>query len=290
MKRQISDFANELGQQPEKQHEQKVNITVPEVVAACDRVGLKSRSASYVFAAVLKYALKVGLTDYNISAMSIYNRRGTEREEMAKKLKATVQFAENLVVHWDGKMLLNEMKTKRVDTFSIVLIGLDTNQLIDAPQLESSSGLNQANAVLKALTEWKVTDRIKGLCFDTPSINTGNQFTIKLWLRIYRKIFYITGIKNGACTIIEQRLNRRLLHIACRHHINEIILRSVFETGWPTTVGPNVTIFISFQQYWSQIDTSQSRSGLLDSKVARVVEKQKDDILQFIDGQFKVSD
>ena len=58
------------------------------------------------------------------------------------------------------------------------------------------------------IDDWGLRDRIKGLCFDTTSSNTGT--------------------KGGACIRLEAELGRRLINLACRHHISEIILEKVF--------------------------------------------------------------
>jgi hypothetical protein len=31
-----------------------------------------------------------------------------------------------------------------------------------------------------------------------------------------------TGLRNGACCLIEQKLDRKLPYTACRHHVNEL--------------------------------------------------------------------
>lgn len=67
------------------------------------------------------------------------------------------------------------------------------------------------------------------------------------------------------------------------------MLRGFFETCWSKTVGPNVTIFSTFRDYWSEIDSSQFVIGLDDEIVAKAGEDQKDDILDFVGEQLQVS-
>src|SRR6218665_1457210 len=60
--------------------------------------------------------------------------------------------------------------------------------------------------------DWSVADRVKAMCFDTTSSNTGHQA--------------------GACILLEQKLERDLLYLACRqtrHHIMELILAAAFK-------------------------------------------------------------
>lgn len=38
-----------------------------------------------------------------------------------------------------------------------------------------------------------------------------------------------TGPDNGACVLLERKLGRDLLHLACRHHVAELIPRAALE-------------------------------------------------------------
>jgi len=57
--------------------------------------------------------------------------------------------------------------------------------------MPGGTGEHQSTAVIQALKEWNLQDRVIGMCFDTTSSNT------------------------GACTQIEQKLGRDLLHFSC---------------------------------------------------------------------------
>lgn len=90
------------------------------------------------------------------------------------------------------------------------------------------------------------------------------------------------------CSQLEKILNKQFLHLACRHHIYEIVLRGVFELYWPATSGPNVTVFNRFQQAWPNINKNRYKTGLDDELVAQVIVDKKDDILSFISEQLEV--
>ena len=51
----------------------------------------------------------------------------------------------------------------------------------------------------KCSDEWEISDQIVGMSFDTTSSNT--------------------GVRLGACTLLEAELNRNLLQFASRHYI-----------------------------------------------------------------------
>jgi len=65
------------------------------------------------------------------------------------------------------------------------------------------------------------------MCFDTTASNT--------------------GIKKGACTILERKIGRNLLGLACRHHIFEIIISKVFNSlPIEHQSGPDLLLFKTF--------------------------------------------
>ena len=66
------------------------------------------------------------------------------------------------------------------------------------------------------------------MCFDTTSSNTG---------RI-----------NGACVILQQLLGQDLLHLACRHHILELIAGAAFKTVITSSSAPDIQLFKRFKR------------------------------------------
>ena len=55
-----------------------------------------------------------------------------------------------------------------------------------------------ATAIISALQEWDVDDRVKAMCFNTTASNT--------------------RYRTGAYILLEQKLGGQRLHLACRHH------------------------------------------------------------------------
>lgn len=64
-----------------------------------------------------------------------------------------------------------------------------------------------ANAVFDSAVEWNFVDKIFAMIFDTTAVNTGQN--------------------NGACVLLEHKIGRSLLPLACRHHIFEIIAGNI---------------------------------------------------------------
>ena len=90
------------------------------------------------------------------------------------------------------------------------------------PKLDSTSGKAQAKAVLDALHDWNLDDQVQIMCCDITASNTRHL--------------------NGACVLLEQRLERELLLFACRH-IYELVLKSVFEAKIQVTNSPDIPLF-----------------------------------------------
>lgn len=74
-------------------------------------------------------------------------------------------------------------------------------------------------------------------------------------------------MNNGTCTQLERDLKRNLLHLSCRHHTYELVLKSVAETCWPVTSGPNVAIFNRFKNDWENINKETFETAIKDSEV-----------------------
>lgn len=171
--RQVSDYAAENGLNPKPKIKPKMNIITPEVVAALDRTNISSRKASYIFAPLIR-ALRLDLEDYNISHSAIEQNRKKNRPEMVKELKHNLTVAENLTIHWDSKLVKDIVGHENVERLAILVTGQDTEQLLAIPKLPSGTGECSAEAVVETLKKWNLADHVRGLCFDTPAANTGN--------------------------------------------------------------------------------------------------------------------
>ena len=86
-------------------------------------------------------------------------------------------------------------------------------QILDISKLNNASGEAQAIPVFNTLEKWELKNRINALCCDTIASNTGRL--------------------NGACVLLEKKLDRDLLYLPCRHHIYELVLKAVFEKKLP---------------------------------------------------------
>ena len=173
----------------------------PGVAAVMDRTKLSDRKAAYVLAAAAK-GLGQDIQELNISRSSIRRARHKFRKELATSLKQQFQPTVPLVVHWDGKLLSDITGKELVDRLPVILSGVGTNQFVGVSKLISSSGEAQASGVAQLLKSGESLSVSKQFAFDTTASNTGQ--------------------RNGVCVLLEQRLNKNLLHLASRHHILEL--------------------------------------------------------------------
>jgi len=142
-----------------------------------------------------------------------------------------------LLLHWDGKLLPDITGSKEtVDRIAVLVTGGGEEMLLGVPKIGSGTGKQQAEACLTTLDEWGIRQQIRGLVFDTTASNT--------------------GLKNGACTFIEHSLDHEMAWVACRHHVMELVLASIFRALFGPTGGPDVALFKRFQTGWPYIDQS----------------------------------
>jgi hypothetical protein len=97
-----------------------------------------------------------------------------------------------------------------------------------------------------------------------------------------------TGLKGGACVLLEQKLNKDLLSLACRHHILELIVAKVFDLLMEPSSGPNIKLFQRFSDSWNSLDKENYDSGIKEESVASELEPLKEDLLTFISCQLSV--
>jgi len=102
------------------------------------------------------------------------------------------------------------MSKDSIDRLAVLVSGEGVMKLLRVTKLTRGTGEEQANAVFQLLDEWSIVNRVNFMCFDNTASNT--------------------DIKKGACTILERKIGRNLLGLACRHHIFEVIISKVFNS------------------------------------------------------------
>lgn len=173
-----------------------------------------------------------------------------------------------MIVYWDGKILADLFGRAKSDRIAILVSYNGTFKFLAAPKIESGTGRNIAQAVYDVLIEWGISERVVACSFDTTSSNTGPF--------------------SGACVLLEELLGRKLIHLGCRHHMYEIVLKNVFEKKYGGTSAPETPIFNRFADKWHEIKQNQFNSALNDSIVREKISKDEcDEIKQFCRKQLK---
>lgn len=138
--------------------------------------------------------------------------------------------------------------------------------------IKKSTGLSQSDGVYDLIKEWNLESNIMSMGFDTTASNTGN--------------------KVGTCTLLEKKLQKKLLHLACRHHILELILTATFGLLLePVVSGPNIKLFDRFKNQWKNFNKFDFVSGAVadgESDTAKFIINQlntkqpRDDYREFL--------
>lgn len=175
---------------------------------------------------------------------------------------------QSFVIHWDGKLLADLFGRQKVDRIAILASYGGTSKFLGAPKVPAGTGENMAVVVHHALIKWGIVNRVSAMGFDTTSSNTGE------------------GI--GACTLLQNKLDRKLIKLACRHHMHEIVLKHVFEAKHSATSGPEVPIFNRFAADWENFDHTSFKSGLEDPIVrSKINEDECEAIIIFCNQELQ---
>jgi len=94
---------------------------------------------------------------------------------------------------------------------------------------------------------------IAGMCFDTTTSNT--------------------GLRNGACVLLEQMMERKLLYFACLHDMHKVIIGEFYSVLLEPSHGPNIAVFQHFQQSWLTINCTNF-APLDDARLAKPLLQQ----------------
>lgn len=155
----------------------------------------------------------------------------------------------------------------KVDRIPVILSQKSGSQLLGIPKMNSGTGAESADAVFNLAVAWKVLNEIVAMIFDTTAANTGEY--------------------NGACVLLEQKIGRSLLALACRHHIFEIIVGNIVTSLLGPTNGPTLPIFIRFKKNWKSIDKTKFEPGINDEIMKNALGDIQDDIIIFCQNEIK---
>ena len=158
-------------------------------------------------------------------------------------------------------------KKEVVDRLPVLVSGVGVDQLLGVPKLSSGTGEASASAVYEAAMAWNITNQVKCMCFDTTSVNTRP--------------------RNGACILLEQKMDKDMLWCPCCHHILEIMLEAVVMLSLGPSKGPDIAIFKRFQSSWKFIDRSNYVTVRSDKVLTSAVSSVASEIIAFAESQLQ---
>ncbi|KAK2719576.1 hypothetical protein QYM36_005147 [Artemia franciscana] len=256
------------GSRTRKRKRGRKAVVTPELAAALDRTKVSDRKAVFVIAETAK-SLGMTIDQLALNRDSVRRLRAKHRIHSSASIRAKFQSDVPLVVHWDGKLIPDLIGKEKVDRLPVLVSGKEVLQLLTVAKLPSGTGEAQASAVFGAIEDWGIPGNIRAMCFDTTSSNTG---------RI-----------SGACVLLEQKLGKELLSLACRHHIMELVIGAAFRVCMGSTSSPEVPLFKRFQDYWRFIDTDKYETGIAADDVARLVDDIKQSTIDFANKHLEQS-
>ena len=183
------------------------NIVSPALAATLNRTKLTDHSATYVLTEAA-HSPDQNLEEFNINRSSIRCQRLKHRAAMASNIREEFRSGTPLVAHWVGKLVMDLTTKEHLDGLAIIISGIGGAQLLAVAKLGSGTGKRMVASVVSALETWGVADQVVAISFDTTAPNTGR--------------------RNGSCVLIEQKMEKDLLHFARRHHILELVVHVVF--------------------------------------------------------------
>jgi hypothetical protein len=237
------------------------NILTPSVLSSLDRTKITDRQAVQVITPIIQ-ASGHSIKEYSINRSTIRRSRQQHRAKRTAELKAEFNAHGPMVLHWDGKLMEDISGEQKVDRLPIVISASGVEKLLCIPKLASGTGQAMADAIFKVVSDWGVTDNIKAFSFDTTASNTGK--------------------KNGACVLLERLLQREVLHLACRHHIHEILLQEAFRITLGPSTSPQILLFKRFQVYWCNIVPTSYKPGVEDPLIAATLSGVSADVTEFV--------
>lgn len=216
-------------------------INSPDVSAVLDRTGISSPKFTLLCGAIAG-VIGEDLNEVTLSASTVEKRRKIHRDRIVTIIKDDFMSSArtHLVLHWDGKKLLdttNEslaLRKKKVERLAVVVTGADTQKIITIAKTKDGTGLVTSETVLEHVTEWNLLEAIVAICTDTTASNT--------------------GVTNGSVVLFQESIQRNVLYFACRHHVDEIIIGGVFIGLFGETTGPSPELFENFKRDWHNVN------------------------------------
>ena len=118
-------------------------------------------------------------------------------------------------------------------------------------------------ATIEAIKAWNIERTLVAMVFDTTASNAG-------WM-------------NGAAKIIEEHFGKKLLWCACRHHIYERVLSSVYTKIFGESRSPNYEPFRQFKDdIWSKLSANSDAPFKKIQIEERALKSRREEVIKFM--------
>lgn len=227
--------------QAERNRRGKRKFINERIASVLDKCKISDRDAIHVLIAVAE-GLGHNANDLIINRTSLRRMRKKNRETVVRYLKENYKLSptEPCILHFDGKILPDLNGKRTVDRIPVIVSNRNGEQLLGVPRTPDGTGAEIAAAVHDVIADWGLLPNIQAICCDTTASNTGRV--------------------NGACALFQQKIGRTVMLLPCRHHVYELILRSVFDVKMGSSSAPVVLLFKRFQAKWSKCNKLTSEN------------------------------
>lgn len=185
--------------------------------------------------------------DYQLSKTTMWKQITGLRERQRQLLHSALEDGDfKVVVQFDGKNYkrLNERHVGNQERLIVLCHSEHGDVPLGLFPLDSHSSFDCTKLVLDSIGKHSLGERLVGLVCDTEAVNTGR--------------------RNGVCVGLEKALNKSLLHLMCRHHIFETVLRCVFELVFGRSTGARINNFDTLKVHWHYLKNFGFRYAAMD--------------------------
>ena len=151
-----------------------MDVVTAEVAAALDRTNTSDIKSAHIFLPLHQLG---SCNKLDIRSSAIRRARMKHGERFMSEIKASLDPAVPLVLHWDGKIKEDFTGPGRDQIYwlPILVSGQNVVKLLSVPKRHDEIALKMTRAVVDSTDEWGLRNRIKYLCFDATASNTGGK-------------------------------------------------------------------------------------------------------------------
>ena len=183
---------------------------LPTILARTSTVTKTSARHELKIVSTLLQAGDADINNVSLSKSTIHRQRkstitsdAAKMRERLKKFEFSEEQTKFLVLHWDGKIIQYITgDTEERLAIAVSAPNFIPGQFIASPAMADGKGLTMSNCVYQVAEEYDFSSQVKAMVFDSTASYT------RVW--------------KGSNSRFEKRMKRKLLCLACRHHIPDI--------------------------------------------------------------------